>query len=110
VRFDSDRVLRLVNSIGIAIPSLRPPKLTRRLESGAFIKLLQLTDPADNHSPYAAFWALTFDVLRDPAPFVVQTALNDFYVGHELNALYDPSEEYAEHILGAAPEHTRQVQ
>ena len=28
----------------------------------------------------------TFDVLRDPAPFVVQTALNDFYVGYELNA------------------------
>jgi small-conductance mechanosensitive channel len=28
----------------------------------------------------------TEDVLRDPAPFVVQTALNDFYVGYELNA------------------------
>lgn len=28
----------------------------------------------------------TEDVLRDPAPFVIQTALNDFYVGYELNA------------------------
>ena len=28
----------------------------------------------------------TEDVLWDPAPFVVQTALNDFYVGYELNA------------------------
>src|SRR5580765_1915642 len=28
----------------------------------------------------------TEDVLCDPAPFVVQTALNDFYVGYELNA------------------------
>jgi small-conductance mechanosensitive channel len=28
----------------------------------------------------------TEDVLRDPAPFVVQTALNDFYVAYELNA------------------------
>jgi small-conductance mechanosensitive channel len=28
----------------------------------------------------------TEDVLREPAPFVVQTALNDFYVGYELNA------------------------
>jgi small-conductance mechanosensitive channel len=28
----------------------------------------------------------TEDVLRDPEPFVVQTALNDFYVGYELNA------------------------
>jgi small-conductance mechanosensitive channel len=28
----------------------------------------------------------TQDVLQDPAPFVVQTALNDFYVAYELNA------------------------
>jgi small-conductance mechanosensitive channel len=28
----------------------------------------------------------TEDVLREPAPFVVQTALNDFYVAYELNA------------------------
>jgi small-conductance mechanosensitive channel len=28
----------------------------------------------------------TEDVLCDPKPFVVQTALNDFYVGYELNA------------------------
>jgi len=28
----------------------------------------------------------TEDVLCDPEPFVVQTALNDFYVGYELNA------------------------
>ena len=28
----------------------------------------------------------TDDVLRDPAPFVAQTALNDFYVAYELNA------------------------
>jgi small-conductance mechanosensitive channel len=28
----------------------------------------------------------TEDVLEDPAPFVVQTALNDFYVAYELNA------------------------
>ena len=28
----------------------------------------------------------TDDILRDPAPFVLQTALNDFYVAYELNA------------------------
>jgi small-conductance mechanosensitive channel len=28
----------------------------------------------------------TDDVLRDPSPFVLQTALNDFYVAYELNA------------------------
>jgi small-conductance mechanosensitive channel len=28
----------------------------------------------------------TEGVLRDPAPFVLQTALNDFYVSYELNA------------------------
>ena len=28
----------------------------------------------------------TDDVMREPAPFVVQTALNDFYVAYELNA------------------------
>jgi small-conductance mechanosensitive channel len=28
----------------------------------------------------------TEDVLQEPAPFVVQTALNDFYVAYELNA------------------------
>jgi small-conductance mechanosensitive channel len=28
----------------------------------------------------------TSDILQDPAPFVLQTALNDFYVSYELNA------------------------
>jgi len=28
----------------------------------------------------------TNDILRDPSPFVLQTALNDFYVSYELNA------------------------
>jgi small-conductance mechanosensitive channel len=31
----------------------------------------------------------TKDVLHDPAPFVLQTALNDFYVAYELNAYTD---------------------
>src|SRR5262249_29620087 len=28
----------------------------------------------------------THDILHEPAPFVLQTALNDFYVSYELNA------------------------
>jgi small-conductance mechanosensitive channel len=33
--------------------------------------------------------AATKDVLRNPPPFVLQTALNDFYVSYELNAYTD---------------------
>jgi small-conductance mechanosensitive channel len=35
----------------------------------------------------------TMHVLRTPAPFVLQTALNDFYVSYELNAYTDVPRE-----------------
>jgi small-conductance mechanosensitive channel len=35
----------------------------------------------------------TEGVLRDPPPFVLQTALNDFYVSYELNAYTDNTQE-----------------
>lgn len=40
------------------------------------------------------------DVLRDPLPFVLQTALNDFYVSYELNACHSRAYEHAKHLLG----------
>ena len=42
----------------------------------------------------------TDDVLHDPPPFVLQTALNDFYVAYELNA-YTAAEEGL--LLGVTP-------
>ena len=38
------------------------------------------------HELLLAAALVTDDVLHDPAPFVLQTALNDFYVAYELNA------------------------
>jgi small-conductance mechanosensitive channel len=38
------------------------------------------------HSLLIAAAGATEDVLHDPSPFVLQTALNDFYVSYELNA------------------------
>ena len=42
----------------------------------------------------------TIDILEDPAPFVVQTALNDFYVAYELNA-YTSRPENMQNIYSA---------
>lgn len=41
------------------------------------------------HQVLLAAASETNDVLPDPAPFILQTALNDFYVSYELNASID---------------------
>ena len=38
----------------------------------------------------------TRDILKNPAPFVLQTALNDFYITYELNAYTDQSHSMAQ--------------
>ena len=70
---------------------------------------------------YDAPWRTVHELLIDaarktpcllvtPAPFVLQTALNDFYVTYELNAHTDDPRADGEHLLGAAPEHPGHLQ
>ena len=47
------------------------------------------------HEALIAAAAVTEGLLQDPSPFVLQTALNDFYVSYELNAYTDMPNEMA---------------
>ena len=49
-------------------------------------------------------------ILKSPPPFVLQTALNDFYVAYELNAYTDAPGAHALRLRPAAPEYPEYLQ
>ena len=52
----------------------------------------------------------TEGVLTDPPPYVLQTALNDFSVSYEINAVRELARPAGSHLLGPAREHPGGIQ
>ena len=98
--------IRTIKNVYITIPNsqiLQGPIVNYSTEARTRGLILHTSVTIGYDSPWRTIHQLlieaalkTKDILKNPAPFVLQTALNDFYITYELNATTDQSHSMAQ--------------